>query len=91
MDRGLAMVACRVDESRVAPEIEQLAKNYQVTDFPALLLLDRNHEVIGRMTESGPPAENYKEWIRGHQELYAKSKAYATDEASHQLASAAAQ
>ncbi len=63
------------DRSQVPPEIAQLAVDYEVTGFPTLLVLDRNHEVIGRQVGSGPPVENYKEWIRGHRELYAKSKA----------------
>jgi len=79
------------DQSRVPPEIAQLAQNYEVTGFPTLLVLDRNHEVIGRQVGSGPPVENYKEWIRGHQELYAKSKAIAMDEGSEQVASTSAE
>ena len=77
------------DQSKVPPEIAELAKNYDVTGFPTLLVLDSNHEVIGRQVGSGPPVENYKEWIRRHQELFEKSKADSVEDASEEVASAA--
>ena len=79
------------DQNLVPPEIAQLAKNYEVTGFPTMLVLDRNHEVIGRQVGSGPPVENYKEWVRRHQALFTKSKAAAADEVSEEVASAAAE
>jgi len=79
------------DSSLVPPEIADLAKNYDVTGFPTMLVLDRNHEVLGRQVGSGPPVENYKEWIRDHKELFAKSKSDVADEESEEVASTAAE
>jgi len=35
-----------------------------------VLVLDENYEELSRQVGSGPPVENWKAWIRGHEKIY---------------------
>lgn len=58
------------DRSRAPAYAQRLASQYGVSAYPTMLVLDQDSEVLSRQVGSGPPVENYKAWIRGHQEFY---------------------
>ncbi|MCB1229190.1 MAG: thioredoxin family protein [Verrucomicrobiae bacterium] len=58
------------DQSQVPDLYRRMASQYNVRGYPTMLVLDRNHEVLSRQVGSGPPVENWKAWIRGHEKFY---------------------
>ena len=58
------------DRSRVPDAYRSMAEQYNVRSFPTMLVLDSNYEVLSRQVGAGPPVENWKAWIRGHQQFF---------------------
>lgn len=58
------------DRSTMPASAQRMAQQYGVRAFPTMLVLSSDNEVLSKQVGSGPPTENYKAWIRGHQEFY---------------------
>lgn len=58
------------DRSKVSPAMQRMAQQYGVRAFPTMLVIGPDHEEISRQVGAGPPVENYKSWIRGHERFF---------------------
>lgn len=59
-----------VDRSRVKSTDQALISKYGVSGYPTMVVLDRTGKELSRQVGSGPPLENYKDWIRRHAKHY---------------------
>ena len=58
------------DRSKASQSDLNLTSQYQIRGFPTMIVLDRENNELSRMVGSGPPVENFKAWIRGHETFY---------------------
>jgi thioredoxin-related protein len=58
------------DRSRVTDADRALISRHNVRGYPTMIVLDRAGKELSRQVGSGPPVENYKDWIRRHSEYY---------------------
>ena len=58
------------DRSRLSEADQALISRYHVRGYPTMVVLDRSGKELSRQVGSGPPVENYKDWIRRHAEYY---------------------
>lgn len=58
------------DRSRLAETDRAMIARYKVHSYPTMIVLDRSGKELSRQVGSGPPVENYKEWIRRHSRFY---------------------
>ena len=61
------------DRSQTRAEIKQLSERLEVKVYPTMLVLDSENNVLSRQVGAGPPVENFKAWIRGHEKLIASA------------------
>jgi thioredoxin-related protein len=59
-----------VDRSRVTEADRALISRYGVRGYPTMVVVDRGGKELSRQVGSGPPVENYKDWIRRHSAYY---------------------
>lgn len=52
------------DRSRVTEADRALISRHGVRSYPTMVVLDRSGKELSRQVGSGPPVENYKDWIR---------------------------
>lgn len=58
------------DRSRLKEGDQLLISKYGVRGYPTMVVLDARGKELSRQVGSGPPVENYKEWIRRHRRYY---------------------
>ncbi len=58
------------DRNRVTEADRALISRYGVRSYPTMVVLDRAGKELSRQAGSGPPVENYKDWIRRHSDYY---------------------
>ncbi len=58
------------DRSRLKESDQALISRYGVSGYPTMVVLDRTGKELSRQVGSGPPVENYKDWIRRHAKFY---------------------
>lgn len=58
------------DRSRLKEGDQLLISKFSVSSYPTMVVLDAKGKELSRQVGSGPPVENYKDWIRRHRRYY---------------------
>jgi thioredoxin-related protein len=54
------------DRGRMSEADRALISRHGVRSYPTMVVLDRSGKELSRQVGSGPPVENFKDWIRRH-------------------------
>jgi len=58
------------DRSRLTEADRALISRHGVRSYPTMVVLDRGGNELSRQVGSGPPVENFKDWLRRHSDEY---------------------